>query len=33
VTDAFWYDLGSIERFEKLSNSMIDDKLGFLLKP
>jgi len=33
VTDAFWYDLGSIERFEKLSNSVVDDKLGFLLKP
>ena len=32
MTDAFWYDLGSIERFEKLSNSTVDEKLGFLMK-
>jgi mannose-1-phosphate guanylyltransferase len=31
VTDAFWYDVGSIERYEKLSNETINEELGFLL--
>ena len=31
ITDAFWYDVGSIERYEKLSNERIDEELGFLL--
>ncbi|MHA1838950.1 MAG: nucleotidyltransferase family protein [Candidatus Ranarchaeia archaeon] len=26
----WWYDIGSIERYEKLDNSVIDDHLGFL---
>jgi len=28
----FWYDVGSIEKFEKLDNGMIDTYLGFLFK-
>jgi mannose-1-phosphate guanylyltransferase len=32
LTDAFWYDLGSIERYERLSNDRIQKELGFLLK-
>ena len=32
VTDAFWYDLGSIERYEKLSNSEVEEQLSFLTK-
>jgi mannose-1-phosphate guanylyltransferase len=31
VTDAFWYDVGSIERYERLSNERISEELGFLL--
>ncbi|OGD45524.1 hypothetical protein A3K69_08190 [Candidatus Bathyarchaeota archaeon RBG_16_57_9] len=30
-TDCFWYDVGSIERYEKLSNDRISEELGFLL--
>ena len=26
----WWYDIGSIERFEKLENATIEEKLGFL---
>jgi mannose-1-phosphate guanylyltransferase len=33
TTDAFWYDVGSIERFERLSNERISEELGFLLRP
>jgi len=33
TTDAFWYDVGSIERFERLSNDRISEELGFLLRP
>ncbi|MCD6164536.1 MAG: nucleotidyltransferase family protein [Candidatus Odinarchaeota archaeon] len=32
VTDSFWYDVGSTERYEKLDNGLVDEKLGFLLK-
>jgi mannose-1-phosphate guanylyltransferase len=32
ITDAFWYDVGSIERYERLSNDKIDEELGFLLR-
>lgn len=32
ITKAFWYDLGSIERYEKLSNSEIEEQLSFLTK-
>jgi mannose-1-phosphate guanylyltransferase len=31
ITDAFWYDVGSIERYERLSNERISEELGFLL--
>jgi len=30
-TDCFWYDVGSIERYEKLSNDRMSEELGFLL--
>ena len=30
ITDAFWYDLGSIELYEKLSNSEVEEQLSFL---
>ncbi|RLG98827.1 hypothetical protein DRO19_03955 [Candidatus Bathyarchaeota archaeon] len=32
VTDCFWYDVGSTERYEKLDNGLVDEKLGFLLE-
>ncbi len=31
ITEAFWYDMGSIERYEKLSNERVNKELGFLL--
>lgn len=30
VTDAFWYDVGSTERYEKLDNDVVENHLGFL---
>lgn len=30
ITDAFWYDVGSIERFERISNEQISQALDFL---
>jgi len=32
LTDAFWYDVGSIERFERLSPEKLSEEMGFLLK-
>ena len=29
VTDAFWYDVGSTEAYEKLDHEMVDDLLSF----
>jgi len=31
LTDAFWYDVGSTERYEKLDPKVVDERLGFLL--
>ncbi|MEM0042406.1 MAG: nucleotidyltransferase family protein [Thermofilaceae archaeon] len=31
LTDAFWYDVGSTERYEKLDPHVVDEVLGFLL--
>ena len=31
ITKAYWYDVGSIERYEKLSNGRVSEELGFLL--
>jgi mannose-1-phosphate guanylyltransferase len=30
LTDAFWYDVGSAERYEKLDNGFVDNHLGHL---
>lgn len=32
VSDCFWYDVGSTERYEKLDNGLVDEKLGFLVE-
>ncbi len=31
ITRDFWYDVGSVERYEKLSNQTIDKLLGFII--
>ncbi len=31
LTNAFWYDVGSVERYERLGNERINEELGFLL--
>jgi len=31
ITDAFWYDMGSIERYEKFENEHLSRELSFLL--
>ncbi len=30
LTDAFWYDVGSLEKYEKLADGILEEKLGFL---
>jgi len=32
ITDAFWYDVGSTEAYEKLDTSIVEEMLGFLYK-
>lgn len=32
LSDAFWYDVGSTERYEKLEPKTVDEVLGFLLQ-
>lgn len=32
LTDSFWYDVGSLERYEKLENHVVDEQLSFLFK-
>ena len=31
LTDAFWYDVGSVEKYDKLDNEKINEELGYLL--
>ena len=31
LTNAFWYDVGSVEKYDKLSNERLREELGFLL--
>lgn len=30
ISDAFWYDVGSLEKYEKLTDGMLEENLGFL---
>lgn len=30
LTDAFWYDVGFLEKYEKLNDDILEEKLGFL---
>lgn len=32
ITDAFWVDVGSMERYEKLNSDIVEEKLGFLFE-
>ncbi len=32
VTRAFWYDVGSLERYEKLDHGMVEERFSFLFK-
>ncbi len=32
LTDSFWYDVGSLERYEKLENSVVERELSFLIE-
>ena len=31
LTDAFWYDVGSVEKYDKLSNEKLSEELGFII--
>ncbi len=30
ISDAFWYDVGSLEKYEKLTDGVLEEKLSFL---
>jgi mannose-1-phosphate guanylyltransferase len=30
VTDAFWYDVGSVEKYERIDNNLIEEKFRHL---
>ncbi|RLF08698.1 MAG: hypothetical protein DRJ62_08025, partial [Thermoprotei archaeon] len=32
VTDAFWYDIGSLEKYEKLDHDEIEKRFAFLFR-
>lgn len=32
ITESFWYDVGSLERYEKLENNIVDKELSFLFR-
>jgi mannose-1-phosphate guanylyltransferase len=32
VSDAFWYDLGSLERYERFENEKLGANLDYLIK-
>jgi mannose-1-phosphate guanylyltransferase len=32
LTDSFWYDVGSLERYEKLENHVVEKELSYLLE-
>jgi len=32
VTDAFWYDVGSLEKYEKLDHDDIEKRFAFLFR-
>ncbi len=31
LTDAFWYDVGSVEKYDKLTNERLSEEMGYLL--
>lgn len=31
LTDAFWYDVGSVEKYDKLTNDRLSEEMGYLL--
>lgn len=31
MTNAFWYDIGTVERYEKLDNAFLDEQLRYLM--
>jgi mannose-1-phosphate guanylyltransferase len=32
ITDAFWYDMGSLERYERFENQHLSRELSFLFE-
>jgi mannose-1-phosphate guanylyltransferase len=31
ITDAFWYDVGSVEKYDRLTNERLSEEMGYLL--